>query len=89
MAAAVGWIAVGVSVAAQLIGEHRTPEGVVVVDDVVVRKGNSEGFEPQFAESLHQGVEFRVVEERPGWLHIRLSNDKSGWIRTEQAELIG
>ncbi len=89
VAAAVGWVAVGASVAAQLTAEHRTPEGVVVVDDVVVRKGNSEGFEPQFAESLHQGVEFRVVEERPGWLHIRLPNDKSGWIRTEQAELIG
>ncbi len=61
-AAGVLWIACGLSVGADLLetGHHR--EGVVLLDDVVVRKGNSEGFEPQFQQPLHQGVEFRLLE---------------------------
>ena len=61
------------------------PVGVTVSDGVVVRKGNGDGFEPAFAEPLSQGVEFSVLERRPGWLQIRLPDGKSGWIRDLQA----
>jgi hypothetical protein len=61
------------------------PVGVTVSDGVVVRKGNGDGFEPAFAEPLSQGVEFRVLEQRPGWIEIRLPDGKSGWIRSLQA----
>ncbi len=70
VAAAIVWIALGVSVAADTFGASDHREGVVIVDDVVVRKGNGEGFEPRFEQPLHQGVEFRVLEQRPGWLSI-------------------
>ena len=87
-AAGVLWIACGLSVGADLLetGHHR--EGVVLIDDVVVRKGNSEGFEPQFQQPLHQGVEFRLLEQRPGWLSIELPDGKTGWIRADAAGLI-
>lgn len=81
-------IACGASVAGQLAGERAHVQGVVIADDVVVRKGNSEGFEPQFAEPLHQGVEFEVLERRPGWFLIRLPNDRTGWIHENDAVLI-
>ena len=61
------------------------PVGVTLSDGVVVRKGNGDGFEPAFAEPLSQGVEFRVLEQRPGWIEIRLPDGKTGWIKALQA----
>lgn len=82
---AVVWIGCGLSVGADLLGADKHREGVVLTDDVVVRKGNSEGFEPQFQEPLHQGVEFRVLEQRTGWLSVELPDGKTGWIRADEA----
>ena len=73
------------SIGAHLSGAGTHRDGVVLTDDVVVRKGNSEGFEPQFLEPLHQGVEFRVLEQRTGWLSIELPDGKTGWIRADAA----
>jgi len=87
-ATGVVWLACGLSVGADLLGTGHYREGVVLLDDVVVRKGNSEGFEPQFQQPLHQGVEFRVLEQRPGWLSIELPDGKSGWIRADAAGLL-
>jgi len=80
-------LACGVSLAFDLLAPPR--EGVIVADEVTVRKGNGEGFDPLFAEPLHQGVEFRLVEQRPDWLHIELANGARGWIREGQAGMVG
>ena len=73
------------TVAIDVLAPTLQPQGVTVADGVVVRKGNGDGFEPAFAEPLSQGVEFRVLERRPGWVQIRLPDGKSGWIRELQA----
>jgi len=82
------WLAAGGSVAIESIHRANTPEGVTTSSDIVVRKGNGEGYDPQFAEKLHEGVEFIVIEQRPGWLQIELRDASRGWIKSEQAELI-
>lgn len=63
--------------------------GVVIADAVVLRKGNGEGFAPAVAESLPSGAEFTMLEERPGWLRIRLPDGQSGWIRQGDALVCG
>lgn len=63
--------------------------GVVIADAVVLRKGNGDGFAPAVAESLTPGAEFMMLEERPGWLRIRLPDGQSGWIRQSDALLCG
>ena len=63
-------------------------EGVAVQNDIVVRKGNGEGYDPQFKESLYEGVEFIVIDERPGWYKIELPDGNSGWIRENQADIV-
>ena len=70
---------------------HR--EGVLVSDDVVVRKGNGAYYDPQFEKSLPPGVEFELLEVRKDvdgedWFRIRLSDGKDGWIPAHQAELV-
>ena len=54
--------------------------GVVVVDEVTVRKGNAESYEPAFTEPMTEGMEFRLVERRGSWLQIELSNGNRGWV---------
>jgi len=78
----------GASVAADLLGAGPTG-GVVLADDVVVRMGNGVGFGPKFEEPLYAGVEFTVLERRPGWFRIELSDHNTGWIEADKAALIG
>lgn len=77
-----------VSVAAGLKARANYQSGVILSDNVMVRKGNGEGFEPQFKEKLHEGVEFDVLEKRSDWLLIELPDGKSGWIKSRDAEII-
>jgi hypothetical protein len=83
------WVVGGASVAVEALTDGGGREGVLIADDVVVRKGNGTGFEPQFEQPINDGVEFRVLGERGGWLHIELPDGKSGWIDGDQAEIIG
>ncbi len=88
LASLVLWLVVGGSVAADLWLGPVKVAGVVMVDEVTVRKGNGEGFAPQFEEPLHEGAEFTLIERRGGWLHIALPNGTTGWIREAQAEIV-
>jgi len=75
-------------VGVESIESARAREGVVVADEVVVRKGNGDGFEPQFEQSIGEGVEFELLERRGDWLRVRLPDGQEGWIRAREAELI-
>jgi len=81
-------VVVGTTVAADLLIDRWRPRGVIIENGVVVRKGNGDGFEPQFQESLGEGVEFRILDRRPNWLQIELPNGRSGWIRDGEAEMV-
>lgn len=62
--------------------------GVITVQDVLARQGDGQNYPPSFKDPLHAGTEFDVLESRPGWLHIRLSDNNEGWIPDNTAELI-
>lgn len=62
--------------------------GVIVARQVIARQGDGQNYEPSFKEPLHAGTEFDALEQRPGWLHIRLSDGTNGWIMANAAELI-
>jgi hypothetical protein len=82
------WVALGASVIIDLRAASAPGEGVVTAEEVVVRKGNGEGYDPQFEQPLTDGVEFELLEQRDEWLHIRLPDGQEGWIPLADAELI-
>ncbi len=62
--------------------------GVIVARQVIAHQGDGQNYAPSFKEPLHAGTEFDLLEQRPGWLHIRLSDGTDGWITANAAELI-
>ena len=86
--AAVVTIAFGASTFISIASSDASQQGVLIRDDVVVRKGNAESYSPQFEQPVNQGLEFRVLEQRPDWLHIELNNGESGWIPRSDAEIV-
>ncbi len=81
-------LALAASVSASWAAARGEQAGVVVADEVIVRKGNGEGYEPRFEQPLWPGVEFDIVEERADWLHIKLPDAREGWIRSADAERV-
>jgi uncharacterized protein YgiM (DUF1202 family) len=82
------WVSFGASVLAEWALQGHRPSGVILADDVTVRKGNGESYDPQFQQLLHEGVEFHVLDTRGGWYQIELPDGKTGWIKTSQAEIV-
>jgi tetratricopeptide (TPR) repeat protein len=62
--------------------------GVILEREIVGRKGDSTTFEPTFKDPLHMGTEFKLVEERAGWLHIELADGRRCWIPESAAGMI-
>jgi hypothetical protein len=81
------WVVLATSVALDLPSRRGLASGVLVANNVVVYKGNGEAYGPQFEQPLHEGVEFRVLEKRGGWIHIELADGSQGWVREQEAEL--
>ena len=77
----------GISVRSDMIDQH-LDHGVVVADEVILRKGNGTAFGPMFTQPIHEGIEFEIIEHRPHWLHILLPNGSKGWIQEEDAQLV-
>ncbi len=75
------------SLAAELIAAA-TPPGVITAASAVARQGDGHSYEPSFASALHGGTEFRLLEDRGEWWHIRLVDGRETWIVAGAAELI-
>ncbi|MCP4670789.1 MAG: hypothetical protein GY857_05735 [Desulfobacula sp.] len=59
---------------------------VIVGKEAVIRSGMADTSTKLF--TLHAGTKIRVVEQRDGYLKIRFSNDKIGWVKTGHAIII-
>ncbi|NLF24363.1 MAG: tetratricopeptide repeat protein [Deltaproteobacteria bacterium] len=92
-----GWVigltaVLALSLAASLGYDHfvrgEVREGVIVAEQIVARKGDGQSYEPAFKDPLHSGTEFRMLEKRPGWVQIELSDGRSCWVPDDALELI-
>lgn len=76
----------------RLAAAHRN-EGVLITDDVVLRKGNGASYDPQLETPLAEGIEFRLIETRDDldgntWYYVELPDGTDGWLRGDLADLI-
>jgi tetratricopeptide (TPR) repeat protein len=65
-----------------------TRAGVITAAEVIARQGDGPNYPPSFKDPLHAGMEFELLEHRPGWLHIELSNSTDAWIPADTAGLV-
>ena len=73
-----------ISFAVEVRDREFTRHGVVDAAEVVARKGDAESFEPAFNEALKDGTELVVLEERGGWLRVRVGNSLEGWVPSDR-----
>lgn len=62
--------------------------GVITTQQVIARQGDGQGYPASFKDPLHEGAEFDLIEHRPGWFHIELSDGSDAWIPDTAAQLI-
>ncbi len=86
--AAVLSVALGVSLLVESFAIRSERPGVVVVEEVTARKGDSESYEASFEEPLHAGAEFLVVEERSAWIHVELPDGRRCWLPTTAVAMV-
>ena len=82
------WVACGGSILADEALASARPAAVLVESGVTLRKGNGEGFEAAFAETLGPGVECTVLSERPGWVQLQLPDGRTGWVKDAQVQRV-
>ena len=59
---------------------------VIVTKEAVIRSGMADTATQLF--TLHAGTKIRVIEQKKGYLKIKFSKDKIGWVSTSQAVII-
>ena len=77
-----------VSVIIEYRAQNDIHYGVITAGEVVARQGDGQNYPASFKDSLHEGTEFQLLESRPRWYHIKLTDDSTAWIPSDTAELI-
>jgi len=72
----------------EALSQSENSSGVILADEVIARKGNSETYEPSFEAPLHAGTEFELVETREDWYHINLLDGRKCWLPQHSVGLI-
>jgi len=62
--------------------------GVIISQEVVARKGNSESYKKSFKDPLHAGTEFTLIEHRGNWLQVELPDARTCWLPATDVELV-
>jgi len=88
------WFAAGLSLLlfgsllAKTIQSATAKPGVIIVPEVVARKGNGTSYAPAFQTPLHAGTEFTLAETRGPWCRIRLPDSETCWLPSTNVALV-
>lgn len=82
------WLGFLVSVIVETQQQGDIAYGVVTASEVVARQGDGPNYPPSFKDPLHAGTEFELLEQRPGWFHIELSDGSEAWVPDAAADIV-
>jgi hypothetical protein len=88
LAFALVWLGLLISVAFDPARDSAR-HAVVVVPETNARAADSINAPRRFSEPLPDGTELEIIEDRGGWLHIRLHNGRDAWITASSVERVG
>jgi len=72
----------------QVRADENYPPAVVVDQEVILRAGRGEGYEPALRQPMGPGVELRVLQTRGDWAEVRLPNGITGWLPLSAIERV-
>ena len=78
---------IAVSLTVELLEEEQ-PAGVITASSVIARQGDGHSYGSSFNSSLHEGTEFRLLQDRGKWWYIRLADGRETWIIASAADLV-
>jgi hypothetical protein len=84
---AVAWLGLTGSVWFDAQAQEK-PLGVIVVGEALARSADSALAALAFPEPLPGGTEVRVLEVRPPWTRVRLSNGRDAWVSESSVETV-
>jgi len=87
IAAAVVAVVFGGNLAVREFGIGRSPEGVVVVEEVQVNSAPTDD-SSLLVFTIHEGTKVRIDRSADDWLEIVLADGKVGWVRSDVLEII-
>ena len=82
------WLCLTISVVVETRQRGAVVYGVVTAPEIVARQGDGPNYAPRFEDPLHAGTEFELLDQRPGWLHIELSDGSEAWIPDAAGERV-
>lgn len=62
--------------------------GVTIVDTLEAKKGPNFAYANAFNESLHDGAEFIILENRDNWIFVELTDGRRCWLPSSQVTTI-
>lgn len=83
-----GAVCIGFAIA-DIAVQRASPESVLVEDGVQGRNGPGGAvYGPTFDKAMAAGVELTIVEQRGGWVRVRLSDGRETWVPAEAVERV-
>lgn len=73
-------LALGLSVATDLLSMQRGNRGVLVAEEILARKGPGSSYAPAYEGGLHAGTEVRVIEHDRSWFRVQLLDGSQCWL---------
>ena len=74
-------LVLGCSLALKLYNCTHKISGVVLAKEITVRAGN--GINSTALFQLHDGAEFKIIEQDGDWFKVELGDGKRGWVQSK------